>query len=272
MTQVATTGFDQARYRKWWNLQRARGIELRVDSTRAREHIESLLSLGWSLRAIADAAGISPTTVSRQYRGLEQKITIRMERAILSVSADKARDRSGREFVPAVGVRRRIHALYAIGHTAETVAAACDLDATSVRNAVNAPGEWITWEKANQVSLAYDRLWNVAGPSPHNRGRAVSLGWAPPLAWDDETIDDPAAKPQYGARSKRPGGGRPVAEVIDDVEHLLDAGVALTGMAERLGYKDVDTLCRVLTRAGRYDLSRRVEARGASESDEAGVS
>lgn len=184
---------ERARYGKKWRLDRLRGIAYLVDPAPARDHIEELLAAGFSLRAIADAARLSPTTLSRIRRQLDKQIKRHVNAAILAVTVEKARDRQGRGFVPAVGYRRRIHALYAIGHTAESIAAASSLDASAIRNALNGPGEWITAEKAEAIGAAYDMLWSLPGPSPQNRGRARNYGWAPPLSWDDDTIDDPEA-------------------------------------------------------------------------------
>jgi hypothetical protein len=38
------------------------------------------------------------------------------------------------------------------------------------------------------------------GPSDYYRNKARGLGWAPPLAWDDDLIDNPQAKPDLGER------------------------------------------------------------------------
>jgi hypothetical protein len=68
---------------------------------------------------------------------------------------------------------------------------------------------------ADAITRVYDELSmtvpqdDEAGRSPragriHDRQRrlAARRGWAPPLAWDDDTIDDPAATPATGARER----------------------------------------------------------------------
>jgi hypothetical protein len=58
---------------------------------------------------------------------------------------------------------------------------------------------------AMAVAAAYDRLWNqdprqhgvTVGTYKKVRGVARAHGWAPPGAWDDDTIDDPTAHPEW---------------------------------------------------------------------------
>jgi hypothetical protein len=49
-----------------------------------------------------------------------------------------------------------------------------------------------TYEKWVRV---YDELSMTWGPNDQAREMAHRKGWPPPLAWDDDEIDDPAAKP-----------------------------------------------------------------------------
>ena len=60
----------------------------------------------------------------------------------------------------------------------------------------------------------YERLWNTDprehGVSLHsyNRARrhAATHGWAPPAAWDDDRLDDPAAHPDWTGSCGTPSG------------------------------------------------------------------
>lgn len=247
-------------YAKRWRLDRARGIPRLTDAAEARRHIECLRAAGVSIRAIAAAAGLSATTISRTSRGLDKQIKIRVHSAILSVTVETARQRNGRAFVPAVGSRRRIHALYAIGHTADTIAEICELDAPAIRNALNAPGTWITAAKDREITRAYNQLWNKPGASTHNRSRAKRNGWAPPLAWDDDTIDLSNAIANLSGRSDHQHLGRPtLSRVVADVEDLLASATAPSEIASRLGYTCQSNLAAMLYRANRHDLVRRFD-------------
>lgn len=52
------------------------------------------------------------------------------------------------------------------------------------------------------IKAAYDILWATTGPSTRTQRRAEAAGYAPPLAWDDDTIDDPSAAPHTPSRDR----------------------------------------------------------------------
>jgi DNA-binding NarL/FixJ family response regulator len=88
------------------------------------------------------------------------------------------------------------------------------------------------------VCALYDRLWDVAPPletadqrrsAAKSRNRAARYGWAVPLAWDDDTIDCPDAKPDHG--HGRPGAAAERARLVAE---LTAAGLSATAIARRL--------------------------------------
>lgn len=95
--------------------------------------------------------------------------------------------------VPAIGAQRRIHALQRLGWSAEALS----------RRLGHSP-KWVdrvmkrsTIRRATHeliVSL-YDELSMTLGPSDRTRRRAEQKGWLPPLAYDDDRIDDPNYRP-----------------------------------------------------------------------------
>lgn len=98
-----------------------------------------------------------------------------------------------------VGVQRRLQALYAIGWTWEALARELGLAKTNVADMAGARDRSYVFKKtAEKISALYDRLWDVypEGVAAHRaRLKAERKGWAPPLAWDPDTIDDPLAQP-----------------------------------------------------------------------------
>lgn len=112
--------------------------------------------------------------------------------------------RVDRLYVDATGTRRRIRALQALGWRFVDIDAACGRPAPSAgctwsHNLVRQ--EKVHIDSAEAVAEAYERLsMTLATSLLANRTRtmAASKGWAPPLAWDDDTIDDPAARPRGG--------------------------------------------------------------------------
>jgi DNA-binding CsgD family transcriptional regulator len=251
-------------YAKRWRLDQARGIARTTDAKPVRIHIEQLAMEGASYRAIADAAGTSVQTICKVRDGQR---TLRHETAaaILAVTYDSLFDRSGPEhFVPKVGACRRIRALMAIGHRAQDIAAAVGMDWHSVHNVLNQTGQWISRQRHEQIAAAYDALWNTPGTSRHLLSRAAAAGWAPPLAWDDDTIDDPNAAPDLGAPAPTDK-----QVYLEDIEFILDDQPLATAqaIADRLGATR-DAVQQACRRADRDDLverlARNAELRGAA--------
>lgn len=191
------TGYDPV-YAKRWRLDRSRGILRSVDAAPVRVHIEALAMAGASYRAIADRAGLSVQAVTHIRDG--QRTTGRATaRAILGVTYESLFQRTGHEdFVPNVGARRRIKALLALGHSADTIAASVGRPRSWVYNTLHGPGQWHSRDRYETAKAAYAALSMTPGASAVTRSRAVASGYHPPLAWDDEDLDDPYAAPHLG--------------------------------------------------------------------------
>lgn len=139
----------------------------------------------------------------------------------------------GRVLYPGVGVARRLQALARIGWSSPKLAERLGLTRQAVdqlRNGTARPT--LTPRTVMAISALYDELWATTptgGYSERTRCYAERMGWAPPLAWDDDGIDDPAAKPAGQPRR------RPTSTTVDEVavrEALAGRSVALT-RAER---------------------------------------
>lgn len=98
--------------------------------------------------------------------------------------------------VPSIGFQRRVRALQAIGWSRSEIGALLGIGATTITSRMEykkiTPGN-----HAAMVAL-YDTICMTPGSGPkayRNRLIAARKGWQPPLAWDDETIDDPNAEP-----------------------------------------------------------------------------
>lgn len=83
---------------------------------------------------------------------------------------------------------------------------------------------------AREVSALYDEWSMTAGPSDQARKSAKRRGWAGPLAWDDDTIDDPDAQPY------REPEHVPRADDIDEVlvQRAMSGRPVTATKAERL--------------------------------------
>ncbi len=189
-----------ARYRKQWQLDRESGRPSRlVPVGPVVAHLRVLMGAGWSKRGIAAVGGVSPTLVCRVLLGRSATMRRPVAERLLAIDAMAILGREDPEgFVPAIGARRRVRGLLALGLTHETMH-----DRSGVTTAVllHQAGEWISRAKHDKVLALYEDLSMTPGPSAATRARAATLGYAPPLAWDDDTIDSPDAQPSGAVAS-----------------------------------------------------------------------
>lgn len=115
----------------------------------------------------------------------------------------RKRTREGRiqpAHVDSIGTARRLQALAAIGWSLDELTMYLGWPKGSVQNRRTARWPTVTRATADRVARVYDELSMTPGPSSRARDLAVRRGWSPPLAWNDDEIDDPAAKPAVGTR------------------------------------------------------------------------
>lgn len=153
----------------------------------------------------------------------------------------KQRYLHGPAWVDATGTRRRLQALAAVGWSPARVSAELGFSRTWAQK-LTTVGR-VHRVNAALVADVYERLWNAAPPQG-TAGERLSMlralsaarkaGWPPPLAWDDNSIDDPAAGPAVVVRRPR---RRAPGEVAAEVEHLRGFGLTDEVIAARLGVK-----------------------------------
>ncbi|CCH80391.1 putative PCQ3_96 [Nostocoides japonicum T1-X7] len=237
-------------YNKTWevayNRERARGQRRYVPADPTRARLRDLVDARVPLRAMARAAGLSDTAVGQLVGGhhdLVQRQTA--ERVARLTLADVFEQASGN--VPSIGATRRVQALMAIGWRK------ADLDAAGVPSAqlvTRAGRDWITVAGWRQTRDVYDRLSMMPGPSQACRDRAHAKGYAPPLAWDEDAIDDFRAVPDLGPASRV------------DVDHVAVDRAVATGRAGMA----CDTSLR-LTQEERVEAVRVLATRGSSDGE-----
>lgn len=106
--------------------------------------------------------------------------------------------------VDSTGSRRRIEALMTLGYTAQAIGDRTGLSRHAIYNLLRERSlPRLLRTHAEKIAAVYDELWDK--PAPPSRGaryvsrQAARRGHAPPLAWDDDTIDDPNAEPRLDA-------------------------------------------------------------------------
>ena len=146
-------------YSKRWRYDRDRGIARTVDVGPARAHLEKLRGSRMSWRAISEVCGVTPSALCSI--GLGRTQTINPDRAarILAVRPKAAFVRTNVDgFVPAVGARRRIRALLAIGWTHASICTAAGLPPTRSAVSLSQAGDFVALATHDRIAAAYDEL------------------------------------------------------------------------------------------------------------------
>jgi hypothetical protein len=151
----------------------------------------------------------------------------------------------GRPDPTPAGTRRRLQALMNRGWSPAALEQAAGLPAAAVSAVV--AGRRGARLVDRQVAAAYDQLWNQDPPlaTPRDRARAAAARtqaerreWPPPMAWDDELIDQPDASPAPGWKP-RPTQLRRAADLAEDMAFVREHGgynqATVQVVAARLG-------------------------------------
>jgi len=97
--------------------------------------------------------------------------------------------------IDSTGTRRRLQALTAMGWTQDQIAKEVGCSRAAINKLVKRTYRQVYSGTALRIQQAYDRISMTPGPSNISRAKARQFGYLPPLCWDDDTIDDPKAKP-----------------------------------------------------------------------------
>lgn len=187
-----------------------------IDATPARTHVRRLGAQGMGWKRVARAAGLSPSTVWKLMygdpaRGRQPNKRVKPATAakILAVELDLA---DGAK-IDATGTRRRLQGLVAIGYSQSYLARRLGIHPGNFGTMFHHRGQVVV-ATARAVADLYDELSMTPRQAVDQRtkisisrakNQAARSMWLPPLAWDDDTIDDPAAQPEVGfevARTK----------------------------------------------------------------------
>lgn len=253
-----------------WDTGRSATPSGLVDAGPAREHLRTLMAAGMGPKTIAERGGVAHGSISaiiygksmrdpKRSRPQRKRIRRDLERRILAVRLDLA----DRALVDATGTRRRLQALVAIGWSQRALAQRAGLTHGSLNKVVLGHARQVFARTARAVVDLYDELWDAPPISDDWRRLAVikrvkraaeTAGWAPPLAWSDDEIEDPGARPEWGEPAH---SFRTIDDLIEDVEWLVGDDATLTVAADRVGLSAKNLRDR-LRRAGRDDLADRL--------------
>lgn len=225
-----------------------------VDPSPARAHMTALMSAhGISLVTFAHLAGFRNAStlapmIYDNHCDAPTLIAARRAKRILKTRFDLDR-MPDTALLHATGTRRRLEALMWLGWSQAHLGA--ELGVSRQRVSIIRGEARVDASTARRVRDLYQRLWDQPGPEVRTANKARREGFAPPLAWDDEEIDDPSASPHLEPET-RPGGRRIHTEDIEFI--LLDAPMTTAKqLAERFACTP-DAIQQACRRAERLDL------------------
>lgn len=134
--------------------------------------------------------------------------------------------------VNSIGVIRRRQALGAIGYSLTDLAPHFRVTSSALNCQVT-QGSTVYRSTHEQWCRVYDLLSMTPGPNDLARALAKRRGWVPPLGWDDDTIDDPAAAPDLGDQR-----ARTTTDLAEEVRFLRGFGMTNPVIAQRLGVSE----------------------------------
>lgn len=152
--------------------------------------------------------------------------------------------------IPVLGARRRINSLRAGGWPLSIIAAELGISVAAVGSILYKTRDKITWTLHARIASVFDRLGAKPGPSNSTRIRALAQGHYPPMAWDAETLDDPAAVPDMGSI--------PLGFDLDEWVFLVENGESPERAAERCGVT-LGAVAQKAYRVGRNDIANLAE-------------
>jgi transcriptional regulator with XRE-family HTH domain len=219
-----------------------------VDAGPVREHVNRLRDAGFGSQRIADLAGVPYKVLSALIWGVEG---MKPSKQLRPWTAEKLlalqpaqEERLPWSLMDPTGSQRRLQALQAVGWTQAELSERLGMVRCQVGRIITGRCEYVRAETAWAIRGLYDTLWDAAPPetTPVERRRASIArrvardhGWVPPLAWDDETIDDPAAEPEGVGRDK-PSRVRKLPPA-DDIHWLIQGGDSVEVIAARYDAK-----------------------------------
>jgi|GEM_PF-1999630 len=194
-----------------------------VDADPVREHVAQLAAARIGLKTLAARSGVAHGALWKLIYGVpssgrppSRRVRRATAEAILAVRVDALASAADGAYVPAAGAARRLRALVHLGWSVAKLAERSGVNRQALDPLLNEIGEarQTTAAHARAIARLYSEIWSTDPPetthrdkiaAARSRARAAEAGWSPAAAWDDDTIDDPAALPAPGWRGTAHG-------------------------------------------------------------------
>lgn len=183
-----------------------------------RDRVREFNRRGMSVLDLSEQTGLSITFFSDRLNGRVKgtrrtAYDVVMAMEFVEIPRREGVRVSGAKVNP-VGTRRRLHALTAIGYPGLFLGELMECTQQRVNVLMRSDGQYVYSYTASRVRDLYEKYQFVnpadMGVSERSIGRSIRtaarLGYAPPGAWDDDTIDDPDAHPEWTGHCGRLAG------------------------------------------------------------------
>lgn len=153
----------------------------------AQRIIDTALSKGWTLTAIADASGLHRSGLKLIRNGTRTEVEHRTLTRLKALDLDGERDTKQ----PMWPTARRVQSLLQAGHSSYQIAERAGVSPASV-TAIARHRTTLVWK---DTAERIDRVWLALYSQPVGKPSKAAKGkqWVPPMWWDD--IDDPDEQP-----------------------------------------------------------------------------
>lgn len=233
------------------------------------EHLRKLSAAGMGTVRVADLAGLCRHTVQQLNRSGRKTCARKVADGILAVPIPEHSPFNELfapgAMIPIIGTMRRLRALAVAGYDLADLGARLGMKFQHVSYLRLGKSPKVTVRVARNVAKMFNELQMTPGPSGAATRVAERNGWHPPLAWDEESIDDPTAKPGgiHDRRNRRLDSSEFAARIADhrSVDHTDDEiadrmGIAVASLQDKLKrnglptgrrYRDVEDTHAVLS-------------------------
>jgi lambda repressor-like predicted transcriptional regulator len=171
------------------------GRTLMVDTAPVAAHLRGLFSAGAGWIQLAAVSGCSTSTMHNLLTEQNPRCRRVTANKILAIQPGDAIP--NHRSIPATGTIRRVRALMTLAHTCRAISQACRIDHSTLSDLLAERLDSVSLGLANRVDDGFRALSRTTGASARSRNRATRERWAPPGAWDDDTIDNPDAHPDW---------------------------------------------------------------------------
>jgi lambda repressor-like predicted transcriptional regulator len=180
-----------------------------VDAEPTRQHVLAIRAAGMSEAALIRRLNLPSTALRNVMRGANGrppgKTVLRETAEAVLAYWPALGDFPDTASIDPTGTLRRVHALEALGWSKRRTADAVGYAQQNLKTCLRQPT--VSARLARRIAAVYDQWWNQRpedhGVQPYVADRvrryAAANGYYGPLAWDDDTIDDPKAGPATDA-------------------------------------------------------------------------